>query len=202
MYRRVVFIIPLIEWESHIKKEVNYKQRCEQKRSLFVEQIKGIAPDKLVYIDETGIDNNLSKLHGWALRGLKSFTEALGFRTKRITLIGGYCYGTKELIAPFEYVGYTNTDIFLLWIEHCLCKELKPNQVVVMDNASFHKSAKVKALIEQVGCKLIYLPPYSPDLNPIEHVWANLKRFIRKNDNRQDNLSLAIEQSIAQLFIG
>lgn len=71
-----------------------------------------------------------------------------------------------------------------------------------MDNASFHKSAKVKELIEQVGCRLIYLPPYSPDLNPIEHVWANLKRFIRKNDNRQDNLSLAIEQSIAQLFIG
>lgn len=202
MYRRVVFIIPLIEWESHIKKEVNYKQRCEQKRSLFTEQIKDIAPDKLVYIDETGVDNNLSKLRGWALKGFKSFTEALGFKTKRITLIGGYCYGTKELVAPFEYVGYTNTDIFLVWIEHCLCKALKPKQVVVMDNASFHKSAKVKELIEQVGCRLIYLPPYSPDLNPIEHVWANLKRFIRKNDNRQDNLSLAIEQSIAQLFIG
>lgn len=101
MYRKVVFIIPLIEWESHIKKEVNYKQRCEQERALFVEQIKSIAPDKLVYIDETGVDNNLSKLRGWALKGLKSFTEALGFRTKRITLIGGYCYGTKELVAPF-----------------------------------------------------------------------------------------------------
>ena len=101
-----------------------------------------------------------------------------------------------------EYNGYTNTELFLTWVELSLCKELKPNQVIIMDNASFHKSAKVKALIEQVGCRLIYLPPYSPDLNPIEHVWANLKRFIRKNDNRQDNLSLAIEQSIAQLFIG
>jgi transposase len=202
MYRRAVFIILFIEWKLHIKKEVNYKQRCEQKRALFSEQIKDIAPDKLVYIDETGVNNNLSKLRGWALKGLKSVTEALGFRTKRITLIGGYCYGTKELVAPFEYVGYTNTDIFLTWVEHCLCKALKPNQVVIMDNASFHKSAKVKALIEQVGCKLIYLPPYSPDLNPIEHVWANLKRIIRINDNRQDNLSLAIEQSIAQLFIG
>jgi transposase len=70
-----------------------------------------------------------------------------------------------------------------------------------MDNASFHKSARVKELIESAGCTLVYLPPYSPDLNPIEHLWANLKRFIRTNDNRQNNLSLAIEQSIAQLFV-
>lgn len=201
MYRKVVFIIPSIEWELHIKKEVNYKQRCEHERSLFTEQIKNISPEHLVYVDEAGIDNNLSILRGWALKGFKSFTEALGFRTKRITLIGGYCYGTKELVAPMEYDGYTNSEIFLSWLELALCKELKPNQVVIMDNASFHKSVRVKELIEQAGCKLIYLPPYSPDLNPIEHVWANLKRCIRINDNCQDNLSLAIEQSIAQLFM-
>ena len=58
-------------------------------------------------------------------------------------------------------------------------------------------SHKVRELIESVGCRLIYLPPYSPDLNPIEHIWANLKRCIRANANRQNNLSLAIEQSIA-----
>lgn len=68
-------------------------------------------------------------------------------------------------------------------------KELKPNQIVITDNASFHKSVRVKELIEQAGCKLIYLPPYSPDLSLIEHVWANLKRCIRINDNRQNNLS-------------
>jgi len=144
----------------------------------------------------------MSPLRGSALKGLKSFTKALGFRTKRITLIGGYCYGSKELIAPMEYYGYTNGEVFLAWGELALCKELKPNQVVIMDNASFHKSDRVKELIEGAGCKLIYLPPYSPDLNPIEHVWANLKRFIRTNDNRQDNLSLAIEQLVAQLFVG
>ena len=155
----------------------------------------------LTALQKNGIDNNLSKLRGWALKGFKSFTEALGFRTKRITLIGGYCYGSKELIAPMEYDGYTNSEVFLSWVELALCQELKPNQVVVMDNASFHKSAQVKELIERAGCKLIYLPPYSPDLNPIEHVWANLKRCIRRNDNRQNNLNLAIEQSIAQSFM-
>jgi len=201
MYRKAAFIIRLIEWESHIKKEVNYKQRCEIKRALFTEQIKDLATEQIIYIDETGIDNNLSKLRGWSLKGTKSFTEALGFRTKRVTLIGGYCYGTKELVAPMEYDGYTNSHIFLSWVELALCRALKPNQVVIMDNASFHKSALVRQLIESVNCTLIYLPPYSPDLNPIEHVWANLKRFIRVNDNRQSNLSLAIEQSIAQLFV-
>ena len=97
----------------------------------------------------------MSPLRGWALKGFKSFTEALGFRIKRITLIGGYCYGSKELIAPMEYDGYTNSYVFLAWVEFALCKELKPNQVVIMDNASFHKSNKVKELIESVGCKLI-----------------------------------------------
>lgn len=158
--------------------------------------------NNLLYIDETGIDNNISKLRGWAEKGCKSFTEALGFRTKRITLIGGYCYGTKELIAPMEYDGYTNTEVFLAWVEHGLCKELKPNQVVIMDNASFHKSNKVKELIEKANCRLIYLPPYSPDLNPIEHVWANLKRLIRVHPDREQNLQLAITESIGCLFMG
>ena len=93
----------------------------------------------------------MSPLRGWAKRGVKAFTEALGFRSKRITLIGGYCYGSKELIAPMEYDGYTNGEVFLAWVELALCKELKPNQVVIMDNASFHKSARAKELIEAVG---------------------------------------------------
>ena len=60
-----------------------------------------------------------------------------------------------------EYEGYTNTELFLTWVEHALCKELKPNQTVIMDNASFHKSSEVEALIKNRECKLIYLPPYS-----------------------------------------
>jgi transposase len=101
-----------------------------------------------------------------------------------------------------EYDGYTNSELFLTWVEHFLCKELKPNQVIIMDNASFHKSTRVKELIEKVGCKIIYLPPYSPDLNPIEHVWANLKRLLRKHPKREKNLSEAIAESMGHLFVG
>ena len=75
--------------------------------------------------------------------------------------------------------GSCNTDLFNNWVEHFLIKELEPGQVVIMDNASFHKSQKTKELIESVNCRVIFLPPYSPDLNPIEKFWANIKRWIK-----------------------
>ena len=75
--------------------------------------------------------------------------------------------------------GSCNSEVFNSWIESFLIKELIPGQFVVMDNAAFHKSQKTRELIESVGCKIIFLPPYSPDLNPIEKFWANMKRWIR-----------------------
>ena len=69
--------------------------------------------------------------------------------------------------------------LFETWVEEFLIKELKSGQFVVMDNAAFHKSQRTKDLIESVGCKIIFLPPYSPDLNPIEKFWANMKRWIK-----------------------
>ncbi len=77
--------------------------------------------------------------------------------------------------------GSCNTRLFEGWVEQCLIKELKAGQVVIMDNAAFHRSQKTKNLIESVGCKLIFLPPYSPDLNPIEKFWANMKRWLEYN---------------------
>lgn len=77
--------------------------------------------------------------------------------------------------------GSCNTQLFEAWVEQFLIKELKPGQVVIMDNALFHKSQRTKDFIESVGCKLVFLPPYSPDLNPIEKFWANMKRWIEYN---------------------
>lgn len=85
--------------------------------------------------------------------------------------------------------------MFNLWIEQFLIPELQPGQVVIMDNASFHKSQKTKDLINSAGCKTLFLPPYSPDLNPIELFWANLKRTIRENLKKFTSLSEAIDHS-------
>jgi transposase len=78
------------------------------------------------------------------------------------------------------FTGSCNTQLFLYWIREFLLKELKPGQIVIMDNATFHKSKEVKLLIHSVGCTLIYLPPYSPDFNPIENFWAWMKLKIRE----------------------
>jgi len=75
--------------------------------------------------------------------------------------------------------GSCTAHLFETWVENFLTQELRAGQVVVMDNASFHKSKKIKDLIESVGCELVFLPPYSPDLNPIEKFWANMKRWIK-----------------------
>ena len=90
--------------------------------------------------------------------------------------------------------GSCNTELFESWVEQFLIKELRTGQVVIMDNASFHKSQRTKELIESVGCRIIFLPPYSPDLNPIEKFWANMKRWIKNKINEFTNLYEALKK--------
>jgi transposase len=78
------------------------------------------------------------------------------------------------------FTGTCNTKVFNQWLEHMLLPGLMTGSVIVLDNATFHKSKQTRQLVEQAGCQLLYLPPYSPDLNPIEKLWANLKRLWRK----------------------
>ena len=84
-------------------------------------------------------------------------------------------YG-KTVLAPFGYSGTCDAKLFNFWLEKLLVPCLKTGQTVIMDNASIHKTPATKSIIEKGGCKLLFLPPYSPDLNPIEHLWANTKR--------------------------
>jgi len=93
-------------------------------------------------------------------------------------LIGGYVAG--RIIAGATYEHNIDTKFVEAWTEQSLIKELKEVQTVVFDNATFHRTEKIKKLIESVGCKVIFLPPYLPDLNPIEKVWANLKNNSEK----------------------
>ena len=95
------------------------------------------------------------------------------------------------------FKGTCNTELFNAWIEQVLLPELKPGQVVILDNAAFHKSPKTKELIESAGCKLLFLPPYSPDLNPIETFWANLKAKIKSIIDNFNNLSQAIDYAFS-----
>jgi transposase len=98
--------------------------------------------------------------------------------------VSGTC--KNKNIAPFIFGGNCNTEVFETYLEQVLAPELRPNQVVILDNASFHKSQRAKDIIDSVGCKLMFLPPYSPDFNKQENVWANMKKFVRKTISKNN----------------
>lgn len=141
-------------------------------------------------MDESGIDLTIFKDRGWGKKGAILLGKKSGKHYERTNIIAGYV--NKKSIAPMVFNGSCNTKLFNRWVEHFLIKELHPGQAVVMDNASFHKSPKTRELIESVGCRLIFLPPYSPDLNPIEKFWGNMKRWIKDNIHLVDSLYMSL----------
>lgn len=131
----------------------------------------------MVYIDETGIDTYLYREHARAPRGKKIIGEVSGRKFARQSIVAAKC--GNEILAPFGYTGTCDAKLFNFWLENMLIPNLKPGQIIIMDNASIHKSETTKKLIKKAGCTLIFLPPYSPDLNPIERFWAKLKKKLR-----------------------
>ncbi|MDC0344804.1 IS630 family transposase [Alphaproteobacteria bacterium] len=165
-----------------------YQERCEEKRQAFLLEVAKISPDDLIYLDESGIDEILYRPYARSSKKSRVYGERSGKYVARTTLIAAY--NEKVFKAPFRFKGYTNTATFNCWVERCLLPDLKPGQTVILDNASIHKSKRTTELIESVGCHVLYQPPYSPDLNKIEPMWANLKNRIR---NHYDNSKTFIE---------
>ena len=111
-----------------------------------------------------------------------------------MSVIAAYCQ--KKLMAPFRFEGYTNTDVFETWVDKCLIPLLRPGHVVILDNASFHKAPHIKDKIEATGAKVIFLPPYSPDINKIEPQWAVLKSKIKKYKHLYQNFLDNLDQQL------
>ncbi len=136
-------------------------------------------------MDECGIDDNEEPEYGYGPKGERVMGEKHAKRTSRLSIISAL--NQNILQAPFLFVGYCTRLIFEVYVEKVLLPTLKPGQTVVLDNASFHKGGRIEKLIESVDCKVVYLPPYSPDLNPIEHHWFAIKNRIKKCLNKFDN---------------
>lgn len=117
--------------------------------------------------------------YGWNPQGQRFYALKTGRRVGRVNMIAAWC--AEQLLAPFTVDGTCNRAVFETWVEICLVPVLQPGQVVILDNATFHKGGRIHSLIEQAGARLLYLPPYSPDLNKIEHCWSWLKSRIRKS---------------------
>lgn len=168
------------------KKTIKYRERDEEKREEFQKEIEKASKEEVVYLDESGVDEFLYQDYGWSQRGQRIEAEISGKKFERFSVVAAKC-GDK-ILAPLGYNGTCNTALFNFWLKEILLPTLEPGQIVVMDNASFHKSAETREIIEEAGCKLLYLPPYSPDLNPIEHFWANLKKKMRSVMRKFDKL--------------
>ena len=141
-------------------------------------------------MDETGIDQFLYREHGWAKKGEKIMAEVSGKKFERQSIVAAKC--GENILAPFGYYGTCNAKLFNMWVETILVPNLKPGQIVIMDNASIHKTKTTQDLINNAQCELLFLPPYSPDLNPIEHVWANMKKNLRSDLHKFSSLQDAL----------
>ena len=171
-----------------------FKERDEEKRQAFFEETKDIDADKIFWVDESGINEDLVREHGRAPRGEKVYGEISGKKFDRHSIVSAL--NKKKFVAPFGYKGTCDSILFETWIEKVLVPELSPGDVVVLDNATFHKSKKTKQLVEEAKCRLIFLPPYSPDLNPIEHLWDWMKNEVRNTAHMFQTLELAIMVTI------
>jgi transposase len=143
---------------------------------------KSIDPSRLVFIDETWIKTNMAPLRGWGPRGkrLKGYSPHGHWKT--LTFIAAL--RSDRIDAPLVIDGPINGELFQLYVRQLLVPTLSPGDVVIMDNLGSHKGRAARAAIRSAGAHLIFLPPYSPDLNPIEQVFSKLKHLMRKAQPR------------------
>jgi transposase len=152
-------------------------------------------PDRLVFIDETWATTNMARSHGRAPRGERLRAAIPHGHWKTTTFVAGL--RNTGMIAPMVLDGPINGETFQTYVEQVLAPELRPGDIAVMDNLGSHKGAGVRRAIEAAGASLLYLPPYSPDFNPIEQAFAKLKAMLRNAAERtRDDLWRSIGRII------
>jgi transposase len=161
------------------KRSVGASERDEFLRAAWRVMVAGeVRTERLVFVDECSTNTSLAPLYAWSRRGERAFCSVPRNWGANITLLASMSVGGMGPCLAVE--GPTTREVFETYLEEVLVPSLKAGQVVVMDNLSSHKGSRVRELIEGRGCELLYLPPYSPDLNPIEEAFAKLKALLRK----------------------
>ncbi len=141
-----------------------------------------LEPQRLVFVDEMGTNTSLYPLYAWSKRGERARMKVPRNRGPNTTLLASM---KAEGMGPcMAVVGSTTREVFEVYVERVLAPSLRSGQIVVMDNLTAHKGDRVSELIEERGCELLYLPPYSPDFNPIEEAFSKIKGLLRKAEAR------------------
>lgn len=176
---------------------MTYTESDPQQRAVFTETVAQLEPTKVVWLDECGLTTLPTRHYVRVPRGAVLETQVSGQREKRLSVLAAYDGAT--LVCPWYFGGTTDTRLFNAWLEQDLLPTLGGGYTLILDNATFHHAASTQALVENAGCRLLFLPPYSPDLNPIEHQWAHLKQTLRASADPTLSLSENLAHALVRL---
>jgi len=175
-------------------------ERDEQARSVWREEVRHLAVSQMIFVDECGSNIALTPLYARAPRGARAHGSIPRNRGKTITLIASL--SLAGMGAAFILEGSVNGTAFEIYVEQMLAPSLDAGQIVVMDNLRVHKSKRVQQAIEARGCRLLFLPAYSPDFSPIEETFSKLKAFLRRAGARtRDALQEVLAQSLLTVTV-
>jgi len=146
-------------------------------RGLWRQETNQLDPAKLIFLDESGVTTEMTRRYGRGPGGARVREGTPGGHWRTLTVLGAI--RLSGWVATMTIEAATDGEIFLAYVEQVLCPQLQPGDIVVLDNLAAHKVAGVSELIENAGAKLRYLPPYSPDFNPIEKCWSKVKQLLR-----------------------
>lgn len=153
------------------------RRDVETKRVAFLEEVKSIAPDRLIFIDESGCNIAMSPTYGRAPRGQRVIDHKPANWGQNVSIVGAV--RADRVLAHQTFDGAVNGPKFIEFVRRRLVPRLYPGDVVVLDNLRAHHAPEVRSLVEETGARLLFLPPYSPDFSPIEPCWAFLKNWLR-----------------------
>jgi transposase len=178
------------------KKSLEALEQDEEARAAWRELMGELEPDRLVFLDECGSNIALTPLYARAPRGERARGRVPRNRKKNTTLLS--CISLQGIGASMMITGSANASAFETYVQEILVPELNAGQIVIMDNLRAHKGVHVRQLIEGRGCRLLFLPTYSPDFSPIEEAFSKLKTLLRR---AQARTAEALEEAIAQALL-
>ncbi len=151
-----------------------------------------------MFLDESGVTTEMTRRYGRAPRGERVAEGVPAGHWRTLTLLAALTLG--GVLASMTVESPTDTDVFLAYVEQVLCPRLQPGHLVILDNLAPHKHTAVRELIEKRGAQVLYLPPYSPDFNPIEQAWSKVKQLLRGAKARLlESLESAVAEAIAAI---
>lgn len=176
------------------------QQRAEVQaaRQAFEEEMTTWSAADIIAIDEMGCLTGMSRRYGYARRGERAVTYEPASKGTHVSLLGALTL--DGFLGGLEVTGSVNGDVFEGFLEQVVVPHLRAGHLVLLDNASFHHRASLEDMVEATGARLLFLPPYSPEFNPIEACWSKVKAWIRKQAARTlDALQMAITEAIQQV---